>query len=80
MVTKQIIKKLQSFLTEEEAKIIIPLYKQNYEHDFGDVCEGLSASEMILYGFAWDECPQGVKYWDIVHKKITNREKNDKAE
>ena len=80
MVAKQIIEKLQSFLTEEEAKRIIPLYKENYDPDFGDVYEESSASEIIFDGFAWDESPQGERYWDNVHERIKNREENDKAE
>lgn len=79
MVTKQIIEKLQSFLTEEEAKKIIPFYKENYDPDFGDVWEESSAREIIVDGFAWDESPQGDKYWDIVHELVKYREENDKA-
>ena len=80
MVTKQIIEKLQSFLTEEEAKRIIPLYKENYDPDFGDVYEESSASEIIFDGFAWDESPQGERYWDTIYLRIKDREENGKAD
>lgn len=80
MVAKQIIEKLQSFLTEEEAKRIIPQYKKNYDPDFGDVYEESSASEIIFDGFAWDESPQGERYWDTIYLRIKDREENGKTD
>lgn len=74
MVTKKIIEKLQSFLTEEEAKKIIPLYKENYDPDFGDIDEESLASEIIFEGFAWDESPQGEFFWEKIHDRVVVRE------
>ena len=54
MVTKQIIEKLQSYLTKEEAEYAIPRFKKNYDPEFGSINNDSKASDLLLCGFDWE--------------------------
>ena len=70
------IETLKSFLTEEEAKEIIPLVKKyygNYDHIL-TLQDDVSASSLLYWGFHWTETPQGHQYWHDIREKIIKRE------
>lgn len=72
---KNEIELIQSYLTEEEAKVIIPLYKQNFTDKFR---RGLSFTiktpyDMLNYAFDWSLTDQGHAYWTRIHEKLTER-------
>lgn len=72
---KNEIELIQSYLTEEEAKVIIPQYKKNFTNDFR---RGLSFTlttpyDMLNYAFEWCKTDQGGRYWEEIHQKLTER-------
>lgn len=76
-LNKEIVKKLQSYLTEEEANRIIPLYKKNYDSNFGNLDITSQASDIIINGFLWETSLEGNVYWDSVHLIICEREEGE---
>ena len=72
---KNEIELIQSYLTEEEAKVIIPLYKQNFTDKFR---RGLPFTiktpyDLLNYAFDWSMTDQGHKYWTRIYEKLTER-------
>ena len=75
MVTKQIIEKLQSYLTKEEAEYAIPRFKKNYDPEFGSINNDSKASDLVLCGFDWECTDEGMVYWDNLYCLALEREK-----
>ena len=75
-LTKRKIETLKSFLTEEEAKEIIPLVKKYYGNYGPSVTltEDAPASSILYWGIHWNETPQGHQYWHDIRGKIIERE------
>lgn len=75
-LTKRKIETLKSFLTEEEAKEIIPLVKKYYGNYDASVTltEDAPASSILYWGIHWTETPQGHEYWHDIRQKIIERE------
>lgn len=75
-LTKRKIETLKSFLTEEEAKEIIPLVKKYYGNYGPSVTlgEDAPASSIIYWGIHWNETPQGHQYWQDIRVKVIERE------
>lgn len=66
---------IQSYLTEEEAKVIIPQYTQNFISEFKNNTDmSLSTPHDFLnYAFEWGKTPQGHDYWNHIHTKLSER-------
>ena len=72
---KNEIELIQSYLTEEEAKVIIPQYKKNFTNNFrNNLSFTLNTPyDMLNYAFEWSRTDQGHKYWARIHEKLTER-------
>lgn len=69
------IETIQSYLTEEEAKVIIPLYKQNFTNDFRrNLSFNLKTPyEFLNYAFEWSNTDQGSDYWAKIYEELRER-------
>lgn len=72
---KNEIELIQSYLTEEEAKVIIPLYKQNFTERFRKRLSFplITPYDFLNYAFEWCKTPEGGDYWDRIHSKLIKR-------
>jgi hypothetical protein len=65
---------IQSYLTQEEAKVIIPQYKKNYDeiNNLGELdCK--SPAECLNDAFTWSNTCEGHHYWHEIHKVLGER-------
>jgi len=76
MITKELLERLQSYLTKEEAESAIPQFKKQYDPEFGSINQGSKASDILLLGFDWDLSEEGMVYWDNLYCLVIQREKN----
>jgi hypothetical protein len=76
MITNEILERLQSYLTKEEARNAIPQFKKNYDPEFGSINYTSKASDILLGGFDWEETEEGMDYWDNLYCLVVQREKN----
>jgi hypothetical protein len=76
MITKELLERLQSYLTKEEAESAIPQFKKQYDNHFGCVNQDSKASDMLLAGFDWELSVEGGDYWDKLYEKVLKRENN----
>jgi hypothetical protein len=75
MITKELLERLQSYLTKEEAKYAIPRFKKQYDRHFGSINQDSKASDLLLCGFDWELSQEGGAYWDKLYIKVLEREK-----
>lgn len=67
---------IQSYLTEEEAKVIIPQYEKNFDKSFrrGISSQDLTTPHDLLnFAFDWSKTDQKHYYWESICKKIKQR-------
>jgi len=66
---------VQSYLTQEEAKTIIPQYIKNFKDDFRrNLSFDLYAPHDFLnYAFEWSKTDQGHRYWEDIQIKLRER-------
>jgi len=76
MITKEILERLQSYLTKEEAESVIPQFKKQYDRHFGGINQDSKASDILLGGFDWELSQEGGAYWDKLYIKVLERENN----
>ena len=76
MITKEMLERLQSYLTKEEAEYAIPQFKKQYDRHFGCINQDSKASDMLLSGFDWELSVEGGDYWDKLYEKVLKRENN----
>jgi len=74
-LSKELIERLQSFLTKEEAESVIHQFKKQYNPEFGVINQNSKASDMLLSGFDWCMSREGDDYWDSLYNKVLTREK-----
>lgn len=75
MITKELLERLQSYLTKEEAEEVIPQFKKQYDPEFGSINQESKASDLLLCGFDWELSQEGGDYWDNLYIKVLEREK-----
>jgi hypothetical protein len=76
MITKELLERLQSYLTKEEAESVIPQFKKQYDDYFGCINQDSKASDILLGGFDWDFAEEGMEYWDNLYCLVKQRENN----
>jgi len=76
MITKELLERLQSYLTKEEAESAIPQFKKQYDRHFGVIKQDSKASDILLGGFDWDLSEEGIEYWDNLYCLVKQRENN----
>jgi hypothetical protein len=72
---------VQSYLTQEEAKIIIPEYKENFNSVFRkennlynpEVIKYVNPAHYLNDAFDWANTPQGHDYWYRIYGLLTQR-------
>jgi len=65
---------IQSYLTQEEAKTIIPQYKENFNSDFRKHnAFKFNPFDCLNFAFHWDKTPQGYDYWYRVYVLLKER-------
>ena len=71
---KQEIELIQSFLTQEEAKIIIPQYIENFDEktNLGEL-NCTNPAECLNDAFTWSDTPQKHHYWNKIHILLRER-------
>lgn len=74
-LTNEMLERLQSYLTKEEAEEVIPQFKKQYDPEFGIIDQNSKASDMLLSGFDWCMSREGDDYWDNLYNKVLTREK-----
>lgn len=78
-ILDRIVPKLQSYLTQKEAKEIIPQFKENFDPTFDPILTSETASEIICGGFDWADSPEGDDYWNDIYHLIYGREEQERA-
>ena len=76
MITKEMLERLQSYLTKEEAESAIPQFKKQYDPEFGSIRNASKASDILLCGFDWEDTEEGMEYWDNLYCLVIKREQN----
>ena len=76
MITNEMLERLQSYLTKEEAKSAIPQFKKQYDRHFGCINQDSKASDILLGGFDWEDTEEGMEYWDNLYCLVIKREQN----
>lgn len=69
---------VQSYLTQEEAKTIIPQYKENFNSDFRrsnalTIAVDPSPSACLNDAFLWETTPEGHDYWYRIYGLLRQR-------
>ena len=73
---------VQSYLTQEEAKIIIPEYKENFNSAFREENSRYDTNRELTYldpasclndAFNWGNTPQGHDYWYRIYGLLRQR-------
>jgi hypothetical protein len=66
---------ITSYLTEEEAEKMLPLYKKYYNPSFGDIFLGNIDNPFLIlsHSFYWESTNEKHEFWNKLAKKLHER-------